>query len=164
MSGFLNMILLGLFLLFGKESFSQLVVYDNFDDFEKEWLLERDAEMTYVINFWATWCVPCVKELPYFESLNEQYAKDNVKVVLVSLDFKENLNSRLLPFIEEKGLKSEVILLADDHTNDWIDKVDTSWSGAIPITLFLKGEKRLFVEKQYHSLKELEEDYLSIHQ
>ena len=66
----------------------KVAVYDNYAALEKEILSDKNT--IYVVNFWATWCAPCVKELPYFEQLNSE--NKNVKVVLVSLDFKNNLS------------------------------------------------------------------------
>jgi len=71
-------------------------VYKTFDDFEP--ILHQDTDTTYVVNFWATWCGPCVKELPYFEALHKSYKNQPVKVVLVSLDFEKHIVRKLLPF------------------------------------------------------------------
>ncbi len=141
---------------------AQVKVYETFNEFEQEFLLPKNNDTTYIVNFWATWCIPCVKELPYFEELNTKYADKNVKVCLVSLDFPESVQSRLIPFITKKNIKSKIVLLADSKTNKWIDKVDPAWSGAIPITLFLKGKEKHFYEKNYHTTKELETDLLKL--
>jgi thiol-disulfide isomerase/thioredoxin len=140
----------------------QIKVYETFNAFEKDFLQPKNNDTTYIVNFWATWCVPCVKELPYFEELNTKYKNKKVKIGLVSLDFPENIESRLLPFIAKKNLQNKVVLLADGKTNSWIDKVDPNWSGAIPITLFLKGKHKNFYEKDYHNTSELETDLLKL--
>lgn len=118
--------------------------------------LGQFEDQTVVVNFWATWCVPCVKELPYFEQITEKYGRDKVAVVLVSLDFSHQVERRLKPFLEERGLKSDVLLLDDPDANAWIDKVSPTWSGAIPATLIRNGAKEVFYEKSFHSLNELE--------
>jgi thiol-disulfide isomerase/thioredoxin len=66
-------------------------------------LLQPKDETVYVVNFWATWCAPCIKELPYFEQLHENYKDKNVKVILVSLDFPKKAQSNLLSFIKERN-------------------------------------------------------------
>lgn len=137
---------------------AQVKEYKNFDDFEKDYLRPNN-DTTYVINFWATWCLPCVKELPYFEELNKKFKTKKVEIVLVSLDFTKE---QVINYIAKKKIKSKTILLSDSKTNSWINKVDSSWSGAIPITLFLKGNKKHFYEKDYHNLKELETDLLKL--
>jgi len=130
-----------------------VVVYEKFADFEKAVI--KDDGNVYVINFWATWCGPCVKELPYFEKLNAE--NKNVKVILVSIDSRKDLDKKLLPFIERKKLKSEVIMMSDNAYNDWLPKVDQSWSGSIPATLIIKGKKHLFAERDFESYAELSE-------
>ncbi len=116
----------------------------KFDHLEA--LFHQDNDTTYIINFWATWCMPCVKELPHFEELNEKYSQEKVRMILVSLDFADQLNSRLAPFVEKKGIDSEVILLDDPDANSWIPKVDRNWSGALPATYIYKKEKVKFHE------------------
>lgn len=129
-------------------------VYETFADIEP--IFQPDNDTTYVINFWATWCKPCVKELPYFEALTEAHQGDKVKVVLASLDFPKQLESKLVPFVKENKLQSTVVVLLDGKYNDWIDKVSTEWSGAIPVTLFVQGEKTHFLGTSVESTKELE--------
>jgi thiol-disulfide isomerase/thioredoxin len=97
-------------------------------------ILQSKNKEILVVNFWATWCGPCVKELPYFEDLHQQNA--NARVVLVSLDFADKLD-RVKTFVGHKNIEAEVLLLDEIDYNSWIDKVDTSWQGAIPATLIL---------------------------
>jgi thiol-disulfide isomerase/thioredoxin len=110
-------------------------------------LLEKKDDKTYVINFWATWCAPCVKELPAFEKLNKQYASENVEVLLVSLDFPKQVAKKLIPFIAKKNLQSKVVLLDDINENVWIKAIDSSWSGAIPATIIYNKNSRKFYKK-----------------
>ena len=112
-------------------------------------MLERQDGKTYVINFWATWCAPCVKELPAFEKLNKEYAAKNVEVILVSLDFPKQVEKRLLPFINKKNLQSKVILLDDVNEDAWIKEIDSAWSGAIPATLIYSSKGRKFYEQSF---------------
>jgi len=105
-------------------------------------------DTTYVLNFWATWCSPCVKEIGYFEELHKQSASTNVKVILVSLDFPKQIDTRVIPFLNEKEISAEVLLMTDLDYNSWIDRVDPAWSGAIPATLIYNREKRVFLEKE----------------
>lgn len=110
---------------------------------ELEQRFEEEHETLTVYNFWATWCRPCVAELPYFEQLQARYQDQQIKVVLVSLDFVEDLPKRVRPFVKKKKLKSEVILL-DESGNKWIDRVSPEWSGAIPATLLVMPEKEMY--------------------
>jgi thiol-disulfide isomerase/thioredoxin len=113
-----------------------------------------DAEKLLVINFWATWCKPCIKELPYFVNAQKQFP--NVDFVYMSIDFSENA-SKAEKFAEKKGLNPDGLYLIDDvDYNSWIDKVSPEWSGAIPATLLVKNGQKYFYEKEFHE-GELEE-------
>jgi len=135
---------------------NELIEVYNYEQLEN--FLDSDQHQTYVVNFWATWCKPCIKELPYFEEVQIKY-QGEIKVILVSLDFTSKLESQLIPFVSEKKIKSQVILLDDPHENEWIPKVDATWSGAIPATLIMKGDKRKFFERSF-TKEELENEIL----
>lgn len=128
---------------------------------ELEPLLQKKNDTTYVVNFWATWCKPCIAELPYFEKINRSYSEKKVKVILVSLDFPKKVESQVLPFIEKNKLQSHIVLLDDPDANSWIPKVDETWSGAIPATLIYKNDSRKFYEKSF-TYDELENEIQSI--
>lgn len=112
-------------------------------------LLEKSDNKTYVVNFWATWCKPCVKELPAFEKLNKEYSAKNVEVILVSLDFSSQIESALKPFIKKENLQSKVVVLDDADQNTWIPQISKKWSGAIPATLIYNKNKRAFFERSF---------------
>ncbi|HOY05056.1 MAG TPA: TlpA disulfide reductase family protein [Saprospiraceae bacterium] len=111
---------------------------------------QADTDTVRVINFWATWCAPCVAELPSFEKLNKEYAGRKVEVILVSNDFKKQVETKVKPFVAKKKLKSRVVFMDESNPNNWIDRVSPDWSGAIPATLIIAKRKNqyLFFEKQ----------------
>ncbi|MFT5819198.1 MAG: thiol-disulfide isomerase/thioredoxin [Crocinitomix sp.] len=123
--------------------------FENFKPF-----LEQKNNKIYVVNFWATWCIPCVAELPYFEQLGEEYP--DIEVILVSLDFPKKIKENLIPFIQKNNLHSEVILLDEPDANKWIPQIDSTWSGAIPATIIYKNDKSQFYEQSFNFV-ELEE-------
>ena len=104
-------------------------------------ILSSRSDTTYVLNFWATWCVPCAKEFPAFQTLADKHKNENVKIVMVSLDFATEQSKSLAPFLSKHPITARVILLDEPDYNAWIDKVDKSWSGEIPVTLIVNGAK-----------------------
>lgn len=135
-------------------------IVENFDELAP--IFERTDGKTYVVNFWATWCAPCVEELPYFERLAEETADQEVEIVMVSLDFKRDVRGKLLRFIQDRPLNLPVIALTDTNQRVWIDKVDPEWGGAIPITIIYKGDERAFIAEQFSDYDELAEAVNSI--
>lgn len=129
----------------------------SFEQLQQRYTLSKDT--TYVVNFWATWCGPCVKELPHFDRLTQEYAKAPLKVLLVSLDFKSKLETVLVPFIKSKGIQSEVLVLNETDANSYINRVSPTWSGAIPATLIITKNNRTFFEQEF-DYEELKNVYL----
>lgn len=113
----------------------------SFDEMQQAALKNNDT--LYVVNFWATWCDPCVKELPYFQVAYKKFAAKKVKMIFVSLNSAKEI-TKVEKFVADKDLKPEVLLLSANNPNIWIDKVDSSWSGAIPATVLYKHSKKLY--------------------
>lgn len=130
------------FLIFQSTSFSQEIRSVDQDGLFD--ILSKKTDTVYVINFWATWCSPCVKELPYFEELHKSAAGRKLQVILVNLDFPNQLEKRVYPFVKEKNISATVLNMTSLDYNAWISEVDESWSGAIPATLIFRNEKRKF--------------------
>jgi hypothetical protein len=91
-----------------------------------------------------------VKELPNFEQVSTTHADKKVKVLLVSLDYASQLDKKVKPFVKQRGLKSEVVLLNEPDPNTWLEKVDSKWSGSLPFTLIVnnKTKKRATFEQE----------------
>ena len=152
-----QLLLISFFLVFVQSSIAQeLTVYDKFDDFEKA--IIKNDEKIYVVNFWATWCAPCVKELSYFEKLHQQ--NKNVIVILASLDSKKDIEKKLIPFIKRKNISTQVVSLNDKDYNTWLPKIDRNWTGSIPATFIFSGNQKLFAEHEFDNFNELN-DYVN---
>lgn len=111
---------------------------------------EKDHQL-HIINFWATWCKPCVKELPQFIDLAKSHPE--ISISLVSLDFRQDLETKVYPFLDKKNIDLRVLLIDELDYNLWIDMVDPSWSGAIPATLIIEPGTghRIFLEKEFEN-------------
>lgn len=150
-------IVLLLFFTFNFFSFTNAQKFETFKTFDalKDKLI-KENDTLYVVNFWATWCAPCVKELPYFEKLMEVSKDKKLKVILVSLDFPKEIDKRLKPFLKKRQLKSQVVLLSDTKYNNWLSKIDKDWSGSIPATWLILGDKKKFLEEDFKDFEAIE--------
>ncbi|WP_118953302.1 TlpA family protein disulfide reductase [Taibaiella helva] len=105
-----------------------------------------DKDTLYIVNFWATWCVPCVKELPAFNMVHDLYKDKPVKVLLVSFDFKEQYPVKLQSWVAKKKLRPEVAWFNETNPTSYIPKIAPEWEGGLPATLLINnktGEKKL---------------------
>ena len=119
----------------------QIVKIDQLEE-----IIDNNSAELKVVNFWATWCGPCVKELPHFEEIDQ---RSNVTVNLVSLDFIQDLD-RVEKFIIKKKLKSRTLLLDESDYDSYMPRIAESWSGAIPATLMIDTEgNRYFYESAF---------------
>ncbi|WP_117881448.1 TlpA family protein disulfide reductase [Aureibaculum luteum] len=132
---------------------TEIPVYD-FNQLEP--LLYTESDKIYIVNFWAMWCAPCVKELPYLQEFATQ--NPEIELILVSLDFTKDIETKLKPFLKKNNITEKVVLLDDPDANAWIDKIDPNWSGAIPFTIIFNNKKRLFFERAFEDLKDLENE------
>jgi thiol-disulfide isomerase/thioredoxin len=116
---------------------------------EVEKILKTPSDQIQVVNFWATWCGPCIKEMPLFENLGKQ--RSDIKVTLVSLDLDLDADpEKVFKFVERKAIQSTVLILDETDPNSWINKIDKKWSGSLPATLVVntKTGKRTFAGKE----------------
>ena len=115
----------------------------KYEDLEKRISQEKDKFL--IVNFWATTCAPCVKELPHFVEINNQLAKNpDFKMLLVSLDMARD-KQKVINFIKSKNLTAEVLILDDNkRMNTWIPRFQKDWEGEIPVTMFYKNGEKVF--------------------
>jgi len=137
---------------------SQSIEIVTYDQLEERW--SSNSDTLYVVNYWATWCGPCVEELPDFIAIHDEFKDGPFKMLLVSLDFPKMIEKRVIPFIAEKNITPDVVLL-DDNPNIWINRVCEDWDGDIPVTQFIKGDHYELHIGQLHK-KELEDKINSI--
>lgn len=140
-------------------SVAQSVKVMNYAELEQR--LEQKNDSIYLVNFWATWCKPCIEELPDFLKISTKFKDGKLKLILVSLDFSNHIEQRVIPFLIDNKITEEVIVLDDPDANTWINKVDPTWDGAIPVSLILhKGKKQFYkstlsYEELYEIIKPL---------
>ncbi|HMO32099.1 MAG TPA: TlpA disulfide reductase family protein [Lacibacter sp.] len=110
-----------------------------------------------VVNFWATFCGPCVAELPYFHTVTASFREQQVKLVLVSLDFEEYYPEKIRSFADKRGYTAYIVWLDEEKPDEFCPKIDSAWTGSMPATLFInrKTGYRKFIESTLEE-KELE--------
>lgn len=127
----------------------------TFSDFKN--IIEKENDKFLVVNFWATWCMPCVVEIPSFMKVNERF-KDNVgyKMILINLNPVKNIEF-VKKFIRKYSISTEVYLLNDPENMDkWIPAIDPLWEGSIPATVFYKNGSKVLFKEQLLNEKDLE--------
>lgn len=116
---------------------------------------ELNNDTLYVVNFWATWCKPCVGEMPYFEAAANKFASRKVKIIFVSLNYARE-QSMVLDFVKKKKIQPDVYLLNAGNPNNWIDKIEPEWNGSIPATIIYKHAKKVFFREGEFTSTELD--------
>jgi thiol-disulfide isomerase/thioredoxin len=146
-----------LLMLLTVEARSQDIPVMDFDRLAP--LLQMENDTLYMVNFWATWCMPCVQEMPDIVKFADEMEDQKFRLILVSLDDPGQMESRVKPFVKRYGIDGKVILLDDPDANSWIPKVHPDWMGAIPATLFYSSGFRQFHGEMidYKTLKEIVE-------
>lgn len=141
-----------LFISFNISAQDAATIY-NLEQYQNRVFKKNDT--MYIVNFWATWCKPCVEELPYFQQLADSTKQLSVKIILVSQDTKSRV-AAVAQFIKNKSYTSEYFVLSAGNPNVWIDKIAPQWSGTIPATIIYKNGKKInFKEGDFESFDDL---------
>lgn len=150
-------ILLGIFMSANAQETQNKLKTVDFAELQR--LIQTPDDTLYVVNFWATWCKPCIEEIPGFMEVNSVY-KDhpNFKMILVSMDHPNSINSRVKKFIQKNNLDVDVYVLDEKSPfTEWMPKIDDTWMGAIPATVLYKNGKKLFFKQFQITQYELED-------
>lgn len=116
-----------------------------------------------IINFWASWCKPCIEEIPYFQEEVKKHSKDSLQLILVSLDFAEDFPEEVSSVVKKRKFTVPVFWLDETNADYFCPKVDPKWSGGLPATLFINSKtnyRKFFEEKLSH--EKLKEEIMAI--
>jgi thiol-disulfide isomerase/thioredoxin len=133
------LILLFLF-SFSLASRSQIVTHLSLKQLQD--IYQQSNDTTYVVNFWATWCGPCVMEMPALLKFYDTHKNSTVKLMLVSLD-QPKFEKQLKNFISKNKIEAPVYLLEAGKNFDWLPQVDPRWEGSIPATLVINVNRKI---------------------
>ncbi|RXK86308.1 TlpA disulfide reductase family protein [Filimonas effusa] len=132
----MHKVLLMMLLLTGVNVSAQEIKIVKMDDVVT---MIRESKEPIIVNFWATWCAPCVHEIPWFEKHVYADSMPKAKLLLVSLDFQEDVPAKLKAFVKKNHYRSQVVWLSESNADSFCPKIDASWEGAIPASLFVNN-------------------------
>jgi thiol-disulfide isomerase/thioredoxin len=141
------LIVLGCFAFFSLSSVGQGI---------KKWKVKelntyiQQSDHPLIVSMWATYCVPCNKEIPYFQTTVAKYKDQQVELLLVSLDLPDYYPSRITAFAKKSGYTAGLVWLDETNADYFCPLVDKKWSGGIPSSLFInnKTHYRQFFDRQ----------------
>ncbi len=109
------------------------------------------SDSVLVINFWATFCKPCVEEIPDLIKYTNKYKKDKVALHLISLDLEDYYPAKIKKFVAAKKYVANITWLDETNADYFCPIISPDWSGAIPATLIVnrKNGYRKFYEKKF---------------
>jgi thiol-disulfide isomerase/thioredoxin len=113
-------------------------------------MLRPVADTLLVVNFWATWCQPCVEELPAFLEAADSAHGRPVRFLLVSMDL-ERAHEALPDFLRSHRITLPVVHLIEARPDRWIPQIDSTWTGSLPATMFVRGSKKTFEEHPWQA-------------
>jgi thiol-disulfide isomerase/thioredoxin len=134
-------------ILVSASSFSQEIKRIKITDLEKT---INESEGPLIVNFWATYCVPCLAEIPHFQEMAKQYKDKGVRLILVSLDMKDAYPKKINTIARKLKLNPPIYWLDESNADYFCPKVDSSWSGALPSSLFINhhtGYRKFFEDE-----------------
>jgi thiol-disulfide isomerase/thioredoxin len=142
-----KILILGVFLVVGIAGSGQELKKVKIGEVE-EYIKKSDHPV--LVSFWATWCAPCVEEIPWLQEAVEKYKNDSVELVLVSLDFASYFPKKIIDFIKEKKFKATFLWLDETNADIFCPRIDPKWDGTIPVTLLVNNKTgyRKFVNRQ----------------
>ena len=123
-----------------------------------EQLIHQRNGKVLLLNVWATWCKPCIEEFPDLIRLHRTYRDSAVDIVAISVDYPDEVDSKILPFLDSLNVSFKVFVADLQKQEDLINALNPSWSGAVPATFvydahgqrtaFLLGKKNFEIFKE----------------
>lgn len=131
----------------GSSLFAQEIKSIKITELEK---IIAESKTPLIVNFWATFCKPCIEEIPYFQEEVKKHEKEGVQLLLVSLDLKSYYPQKVQAFADKQKFTAPVIWLNETDADYFCPRIDPKWSGSIPASLFINNKTgyRKFLEAE----------------
>lgn len=127
----------------------------SYPEFQERYF-DVQEDSTIIINFWASWCQPCRLEMPYFEQLKAEFADKKVKILLVTIDRPEQVETKAKTFLILNEITVETVFVKDKVSPlKWIPLICPDWAGSIPLTLVMNKEDGTYFENSFESYDKL---------
>lgn len=114
-------------------------------------LFQQRNDTTYLVNFWATWCKPCLEELPLLQQLAEESSDAPLRVILVSLDTEPGAIDRIPGYLQNRGIDLPTVVLTDERSS-WKRELDEKWDGSLPTTFVYRNDLRYIYRRPFRTL------------
>ena len=108
--------------------------------------LGKARERPLLVNFWATWCVPCREEFPDLIQASRQHDPSKLEFVTVSLDDVAEMKTSVPKFLKQMGAQMASYLLNATEPEEAIKTISDTWSGELPATFLIDREGRVVFE------------------
>ncbi|MFM9910344.1 MAG: redoxin domain-containing protein, partial [Chitinophagaceae bacterium] len=110
----------------------------------------KSSDHPIIISFWATWCTPCIHEIPWLLEAVDKQKDKKVEYILVSLDFKEAYPEKINSFAQKNKFNATLFWLDETNADYFCPMIDEKWSGGIPANLFVNNKTglRKFIGRQ----------------
>lgn len=145
-----------------KEQYRQNVELIDSTVFQK--ILTANKGNVLLVNIWATWCMPCVEEMSDLVKLANYYKAKKVKIISISIDYTDEIKSKIIPFIEKQKLNFPVYVNNWENDEKLINYFNIEWSGAIPATFIYdrSGKQKVFLlgKQSFNDFKQSVENLL----
>ncbi|NJB87715.1 thiol-disulfide isomerase/thioredoxin [Lewinella marina] len=127
-------------------------VYGSFEDVQP--LFQQRNDTTYLVNFWATWCKPCLEELPLLQQLSDEHRDQPLEVILVSLDTEPGAIDRIPAYLASRNIDLPTLVLTDERKS-WMRELDEKWNGALPTTFVYRNDLRYIYRRPFRTLPDV---------
>lgn len=122
------------------------VTLDSIDDAAVAKLVKNEGKNLLLVNLWATWCGPCVAELPELVTINRMYRHRNFRLVTISIDEPEKKEAAV-DVLRKNHVAATNYLLETKDRDQFAESLDKEWPGPIPYTLLIEPGGKILYRK-----------------